>query len=82
MNSDDWHERMAQLEGRMNTLQADLTATLEGFRTDQANLRADMAKRDRDNQRWVISLFIAAIVIIPVLSSSDALVNLVSLFGN
>ena len=45
----DHHEfdtRLAVLEERMKTLQADLTATLEGFRTDQAKLREDMAKRE------------------------------------
>jgi len=47
----------------MDTLQANLTATLEGFRTDQAKLREDMAKRDRDNQRWTIGFGIAQIAI-------------------
>ncbi len=58
----------------MKTMQAE-------YRTDIARLAEDMAKRDKDNQRWVISLFIAAVVIIPVLSNSDALVNLATLFG-
>ena len=30
------NERVARLEERMNTIQANLTATLEGFRTDMA----------------------------------------------
>jgi len=54
---------VARLEERMDTLQANLTATLEGFRTDQAKLREDMAKRDRDNQRWTIGFGIAQIAI-------------------
>ena len=43
--------RVTRLEERMNTIQANLTATLEGFRTDQAKLREDMAKRDTDMAR-------------------------------
>jgi len=82
MDPVELNERMVRLEGRMDTLQANLTATLEGFRTDQAKLREDMAKRDKDNQRWAVSLFIAAIILIPILSNSDALANLANLFGN
>ncbi len=76
----------------MNILQANLTATLEGFRVDQAKLREDMAlhredaakrdieaasvaakrdieaaKRDKDNLRWQIGLWVAAVVIIGIL---------------
>ena len=51
----DLDKRLAVLEERMNTLKAEntsaqerLNATLEGFRTDQAQLREDMAKRETD----------------------------------
>ncbi len=40
----------------MNTIQANLTATLEGFRTDQAKLREDMAKRETRFVFYVIAI--------------------------
>jgi len=62
--------RVARLEERIETMKADLTATLESFRTDQAVLREDMAKRDAEsakrdkgNQRWVVGFGIAQIAI-------------------
>jgi len=69
------NERVARLEERMNTMN-------ERYDKGWALLQEDMAKRDRDSQYRMISLFIAAIIIIPVLSNSDALANLVNLFGN
>jgi len=47
-----------------------------------ALLREDIAKNGKDNQRWTISLFVAAIVIIPILSNSDTIANIVNLIGN
>ena len=44
----------------MNTMQADLSATLEHFRTD-------MEKRDKDNTRWQIGLWMATIVVLGIL---------------
>jgi hypothetical protein len=70
----DNHElarQIAVLEERMNTFQADLTATLEGFRKDMAQRDAEAAKRDteaakrdKDNTRWQIGLWVAAIVVL------------------
>ncbi len=85
----DLARQVAVMEQSMETMQANLTATLEGFRTDQAKLRETMAqrdveaaRRDKDNLRWIVGLFIVAIVIIPVLSNSAAIANLVTLLGS
>ena len=51
----------------MNTMQADLSATLERFRADMAKRETDWAKRDKDNLRWQVGLWIAAVVIIGIL---------------
>jgi len=52
-------------------LKADLSATLEGFRTDMATFREDAAnrekeaaKRDKDNQRWIMGLVLACTAIV------------------
>jgi len=42
MDSDDLRERVARLEERMETMKADLTATLEGFRADMAKQETRM----------------------------------------
>jgi len=39
-------------------------AAFERLRADMADWKTDMAKRDKDNQRWVIGLFVAGIIII------------------
>ncbi len=44
----------------MKTMQAE-------YRTDIARLAEDMAKRDKDNLRWQIGLWVAAVVIIGVI---------------
>ena len=41
----------------MKTMQAE-------YKTDIARLAEDMAKRDKDNLRWMIGLWIAAIVVL------------------
>ncbi len=63
-------ERIAVLEERMKTLQADLSATLERnnaaferLRADMAAHREDAARRDKDNQRWTVGFGIAQIVL-------------------
>jgi len=53
-------ERISVLEERMNTHQAE-------YRTDIARLAEDSAKRDKDNLRWQVGLWIAAIVIIGII---------------
>jgi len=60
------NERVARLEERIETMKADLTATLEGFRTDQAILREDMAKRDAASARretWMLGTVITVIAV-------------------
>ena len=52
--------QIAVMEERMNTMQADHSATLERFRTD-------MEKRDKDNTRWQIGLWVATIVVLGIL---------------
>ena len=54
-DNNELDKRIIRLEERMKTMNAEntsaqerLNATLEGFRTDQAQLREDMAKRDAD----------------------------------
>jgi len=59
----------------MDVLKADLSTTLEGFRTDMANFREDAEKRDKDaayrdkaNIQWMAGLVLgAAVLIIAVL---------------
>ena len=50
-------ERIARLEERMKTMQAE-------YKTDIARLAEDQAKRDKDNLRWQVGLWIAAIVVL------------------
>jgi len=59
MDPVELNERVARLEEQMKTLQADLTATLEGFRTD-------MAKRDAASARRETWLLLAVITVIAV----------------
>ena len=58
----------------MNTIRADLSATLEGFRTDMERFRTDLAdrdaaaaRRDKENTRWQIGLAVAIIVVLGIL---------------
>ena len=60
-------ERIARLEERMKTMQA----MQAEYKTDIARLAEDMAKRDieaakrdKDNLRWMIGLWIAAIIVL------------------
>jgi len=52
MNDDpEIHEmsaRIIRVEERMNTMQSDLSASLERFRADSAVLREDIIKRDKE----------------------------------
>ncbi len=63
------------------------------YHTDIARLAEDMARRDveggdiaarhdKDTLRWIVGLFIAAIVMIPALSNSAAIANLFTLPGS
>ncbi|MCY4007775.1 MAG: hypothetical protein OXE84_13290 [Rhodobacteraceae bacterium] len=74
----------AVLEERMNTkmaenetLKADLAATLSGMRADMATHREDAAKRDKDNQRWVVGFGIAQMVLtVTVLAAGFAFLGI------
>ena len=66
-SAEDLARQLAVLEERMKTMQAE-------YKTDIALLAADIAKRDaehvkraKDNLRWQVGLWIAAVVIIGVL---------------
>jgi len=55
----------------MNTLKAEntsaqerLNATLERFHTAMAELKTENAKRDKDNQRWIIGLVLGCTAIV------------------
>ncbi len=48
----DLARQVAVMEQSMETMQANLTATLEGFRTDQARLRETMAHWKTDMAHW------------------------------
>ncbi len=70
----DLARKLAVLEERMNTRQAEqesaidrLRADMANWKTDMANWKAESAKNERDNIRWVIGLAVglwAAAVII------------------
>ncbi len=56
-------ERIAVLEERMETRQAEYESALDRLRADMAAHREDAAKRDKDNQRWTVGFGIAQIVL-------------------
>ncbi len=80
-NGPDMHDlvrRVAVMEERMQKLRVDLAATLAGMRADMATHREDAAKRDidaanaaarrdKDNLRWQIGLWVGAAVIVGIL---------------
>jgi len=82
MDPVELNARVARLEESMKTMQAEYRTDIARLAEDMAKRDAESAKHDRDSSHRTIGLFIAAIVIIPILSNSDALVNLVNLFGN
>ena len=71
---------VAVLEERMSTMQANLTATLEGFRKDQERWRADherwraeQASRDTRFLLWVVgAIGVAATVISVTISQQNS----------
>ena len=66
----DIHElakQVAVLEKRMKTMHAEYEGALDRLRADMERRDADAAKRDKDNLRWQIGLWIAAVVILGVL---------------
>ncbi|MCY4167966.1 MAG: hypothetical protein OXE82_06765 [Rhodobacter sp.] len=56
-------KQLALVQKDMEIMRADLAATLEGFRADIARGREDAAKRDKENQRWVVGFGIAQMVL-------------------
>ena len=66
----DNHElarQLAVLEERMNTHQATYETALERLERRMAERDAEAAKRDKDNLRWQIGLWIAAVVILGII---------------
>ncbi len=53
----DLARQVAVLEERMKTRQAEYESALDRF-------RADMAQRDKDNMRWHVGLWLAAVVVL------------------
>ncbi len=51
----------------MNTKQAETESALDRLRADMADWKTDMARRDKDNLRWQIGLWVAAVVILGVI---------------
>ena len=59
--------QLALVKKDMEIMKADLSATLEGFRTDAEKREKQAVQREKENQRWMIGLFIATIVILGIL---------------
>ncbi len=57
---EDMQREIAVLEERMNT-------SYERLLADMARRDPEMAKRDKDNLRWQIGLWVAAVVILGVI---------------
>ena len=57
MSTTELARQIAVLEERMETRKAE-------FDSEFAKLREDIAKRDRDNIRWQIGLWVAAIAVL------------------
>jgi len=56
--------RLAVLEERMNTLKAENETAFERLRSDMARRDVETAKRDKDNQRWIIGLVLGCTAIV------------------
>jgi len=59
--------RIELLKKDFDVLKADISAKLDENKGAMDRLRADMERRDKENQRWIIGLFIATIVILGIL---------------
>ncbi len=60
-------ERIARLEGEPKAATAENNAMESRIDARLAGMEAEAAKRDKDNLRWQIGLWVAAVVIIGVL---------------
>ena len=59
--------QFAVLEERMKTMQADYKTDIAMLGKQIAERDAEQTRRDKDNLRWQVGLWIAAVVIIGVL---------------
>ncbi|MCY4316781.1 MAG: hypothetical protein OXC66_11805 [Roseovarius sp.] len=59
--------QLALVKKDMEIMKADLSATLEGFRTDAEKREKQAVQREKENQRWMIGLFIATVVILGII---------------
>ena len=66
-STEDLARQLAVLEERMKTMQAEYESALDRFRADMAAHREDSAKRDKDNLRWQIGLWVATVVILGII---------------
>ncbi|MCY4260179.1 MAG: hypothetical protein OXC91_07950, partial [Rhodobacteraceae bacterium] len=60
----DLARQIVRLEERMETKQAEYRTDIARLAETMANWKTDMAQRDKDNLRWSIGLWVAAVVII------------------
>ena len=56
-------ERIVRLEGELKTSRAENEAMESRIDARLAGMEADMAKRDKDNQRWVVGFGLAQMVL-------------------
>ena len=59
--------QLALVKKDMEIMKADLSATLEGFRTDAEKREKQAVQREKENQRWMIGLFIETVVILGII---------------
>ena len=60
-------EQMKTMHARNEALKSDVNASLALLREDMAKRDTEAVRRDKDNLRWQIGLWVAAIVVIGVL---------------
>ena len=58
---------IAEMRGDRATVRAEMEAMESRIDASLAQLREDIAKRDKENTRWQIGLWIAAIIVLGVL---------------
>ncbi|MCY4302403.1 MAG: hypothetical protein OXC68_11820 [Aestuariivita sp.] len=55
------------IRAEMDAMESRINASLAKNESAMDRLRADMERRDKENQRWIVGLFIATIVILGIL---------------
>ena len=69
--------RLAGVDARLDTRLAGVDASLALMREDAARRDADAAKRDKDNQRWIVGFGIAQVVLtVAVLAAGFAFLGI------